>query len=392
MVNIKDRVGIFEKRTTANESFRTYTPKPLPLKPPLILNLKILDLLEKANQALGRLDMLGDVLPDTDLFIYLYVRKEALLSSQIEGTQSSLSDLLLYEAEARKSPASADLKDVVNYIAAMDHGLDSLRKGTPICSRLLREIHTTLLSSGRGSLKQPGEFRTSQNWVGGTRPGNALFVPCPPEAVIPCMTDLEKFVHDQTERTPTLIKAALAHHQFETIHPFLDGNGRLGRLLITLILSSEKAMSNPILYLSLYFKMHREEYYGLLQSVREQGTWEQWLEFFLQGVIDTGSQATSSAKELMRLIRKDTEKVHDFKRSTPNTIRAFQLLQKNPFINIGALAKSLDVSIPTATQAVEILEKLKILREYTGKQRGKSYAYHRYWEIIEAGTEPIPGG
>ncbi len=267
--------------TAGDEPYWSYIPKPLP-PIPLDVN-KFQNRLERASQSLGKLDGLATVLPDTPLFLYVYVRKEAVLSSQIEGTQSSLSDLLLYESENAPGAPLTDVKEVSNYVAAMTHGLQRLQEGFPLSMRLIKEMHSILLSGSRGSNTDPGEFRRSQNWVAGTRPGNAAYVPPPPDKVLDCMSDLEKFLHDPNNRLPVLIKAALVHHQFETIHPFLDGNGRLGRLLITLLLCHEKVLSEPLLYLSLYFKTHRQQYYSQLQQVRETGDWETWLDFFFAG-------------------------------------------------------------------------------------------------------------
>ena len=258
---------------------RAYIPPPLPPRPALDLEL-LYEKLEAANRALGRLDGVTSILPDTPLFLYMYVRKEALLSSQIEGTQSSLSDLLLYESDIAPGVPIDDVLEVSNYVAAMNLGLQRIRERVPNSNRLLREIHGVLLSKGRGSRKDPGEFRRSQNWIGGTRPGNARFVPPPPDKVADCMGDLEKYIHEKSKRLPLLIRAALAHVQFETIHPFLDGNGRLGRLLITLMLQAEGVLREPVLYLSLFLKTHRDTYYDLLQQVRKSGDWEVWLEFF----------------------------------------------------------------------------------------------------------------
>jgi len=269
------RLGTYVVKKFGEESFRAFVPPPLPPDPPVKLE-ALQRLLEEANQALGRLDGLASILPDPSLFIYLYVRKEAVLSSQIEGTQSSLSDLLLFESEEAPGVPIEDVQEVSNYVAAMNHGLRRLHEGFPLSLRLIREIHKVLLSRGRGSDKHPGEFRTSQNWIGGTRPGNAAFVPPPPEKIMECMGALETFLHHESRDLPVLIKAALAHVQFETIHPFLDGNGRLGRLLITFLLRVAGAIGEPILYLSLYFKTHRQQYYELLDRVRTAGDWEAW--------------------------------------------------------------------------------------------------------------------
>jgi len=298
------RLGTYAISSVAGEQVRAYIPPPLPPRPAIDLE-PLYDKLEAANRALGRLDGVTSILPDTPLFLYMYVRKEALLSSQIEGTQSSLSDLLLYESDIAPGVPIDDVLEVSNYVAAMDLGLQRLREGIPISNRLLREIHGVLLSKGRGSRKDPGEFRRSQNWIGGTRPGNARFVPPPPDKVADCMGDLEKYIHEKSKPLPLLIRAALAHVQFETIHPFLDGNGRLGRLLVTLMLQAEGALREPVLYLSLYLKTHRDTYYDLLQQVRTSGNWEAWLDFFLIGVLETSDQAAETAKSILELFEVD---------------------------------------------------------------------------------------
>ncbi len=304
--------GTYVTTSTAGESVRAFVPNPLPPDPPIRLTGQDQDLIEKANRALGRLDGITTLLPDVSLFLYFYVRKEAVLSSQIEGTQSSFSDLLLHEEDLAPGVPLDDVQEVSNYVAALNHGLKRLREDSfPLSLRLIREVHQVLLAKGRGSDKTPGEFRRSQNWLGGTRPGNARFVPPPPDRVAACMDNLEKFLHDQPQRTPVLIKAALAHVQFETIHPFLDGNGRLGRLLVTLILCAQDALTQPLLYLSLFFKQHRQEYYDRLDAVRLKGDWLGWLRFFLEGVQQTARQATDTAGQILRLFDEDRRKVEN---------------------------------------------------------------------------------
>ena len=288
--------GRYIRTSSVGEEVSAFVPDPLPPSEDLGLRSEDYDLVERANRALGRLDGVTTLLPDTQLFLCLYVRKEAVLSSQIEGTQSSLSDLLLYENDEVPGVPMDDVVEVSNYVAALDHGLQRLDQGFPLSLRLIREIHGILLREGRGSEKEPGEFRRSQNWIGGTRPGDARYVSPPPNKVIDCMGALEMFLHDEPARMPTLLKAGLAHVQFETIHPFLDGNGRVGRLLVTLLLCDEGALAKPILYLSLYFKAHRDRYYDLLQRVREDGDWTAWLQFFLRGVEKTSTQAVEAAR------------------------------------------------------------------------------------------------
>jgi Fic family protein len=346
-------------------------------------------LLDQANQSLGRLDGLASVLPNLSLFIYTYVRKEAVLSSQIEGTQSSLSDLLLFENNEAPGVPLNDVQEVSNYVAALNHGLDRLRGGFPLSLRLIREIHEVLLSKGRGCDKQPGEFRQSQNWIGGTRPGNAAFVPPPPELVPGCMSDLELFLHDERDGLPLLVKAGLVHVQFETIHPFLDGNGRLGRLLITFLLCAAGVLREPILYLSLYFKEHRSAYYDLLDRVRAKGEWETWLEFFLAGVRDTAEQAAAAARRILVVFDDDHRKIEALGRPAASVLRVFEHLQRNPIVSIPATAQSIDISAPTVAKSLDHMRRLGMLREITGRQRHRLFVYDAYLAILNEGTEPF---
>ncbi|MCS4101264.1 Fic family protein [Salinibacter ruber] len=386
-----DRSGQYILTSSVGEEVRAFVPDPLP--PPTDLDLKAedQDLIERANRALGRLDGVTTLLPDTQLFLYLYVRKEAVLSSQIEGTQSSLSDLLLYESDEVPGVPMDDVVEVSNYVAALNHGLERLEEGFPLSLRLIREIHGILLREGRGSEKEPGEFRRSQNWIGGTRPGNATYVPPPPNKVVGCMGALEKFLHDDPVRTPTLIKAGLAHVQFETIHPFLDGNGRVGRLLITLLLCQEGALTKPILYLSLYFKTHRDRYYELLQKVRKEGAWREWLRFFLKGVKETSAQAVEAARSILERFEEDRLKIRDsLGQSANSALRMHEFLQENPVVTTSRAAEEMTISRPTITSALENLQDLGIVREMTGKERYRVYAYDEYLGILHEGTEPLP--
>ena len=385
---IKRHAGEFVVTSTTGESVRAYIPKPLPPDPPLELG-GLLPLLDKANQALGRLDGLSTLLPDTEFILYLYVRKEAVLSSQIEGTQSSLSDLLLFENESAPGVPIDDVREVSNYVAAMQHGLERLRQGFPLSLRLIREIHGILLRDGRGGGQTPGEFRHSQNWIGGTRPGNATFVPPPPERLMECLDILEKFFHDETQTLPLLVQLGLIHVQFETIHPFLDGNGRLGRLLITLLLCARGALREPLLYLSLYFKTHRAAYYELLQRVRTEGVWEEWLAFFLEGAETTAKQAADTAVELIRLFETDRKRIQALGRSALSALRVHEYMQKKPLIDIGLAARALNLSIPTVSAALARLEELGIVHETTGRERDRIFAYTQYLAIVSEGTEPI---
>lgn len=376
--------------STAGEVVRAYVPRPLPPKPPIAFGHADFDLLERANRALGRLDGLSTLLPDSKLFLYHYVRKEALLSSQIEGTQSSLSDLLLFEGAESPGVPLDDVEEVSNYVAAMEHGLDRLRGGFPLSLRLLREIHRILLQGGRGSDKEPGAFRRSQNWVGGTRPGNAKFVPPPPDRLMDCLGAMEKFLHDDPEPTSTLVKAALAHVQFETIHPFLDGNGRLGRLVITLLLCSEGALAQPLLYLSLYFKSHRDEYYDWLQRVRFEGDWEGWLRFFLVGVNETADQAADAARRLIALFDADRKRIGALGRSGASPLLVHEMLQRHPLTSVQRASKELRLTVPTVNSAMQTLRSLGVVEEITGRQRGRVFAYRGYLDVLQEGTEPLP--
>jgi Fic family protein len=378
--------GRLERRSGGLEPFTAYLPNPLPPEPPLRLD-ALHDLLERANRALGRLDGISMLLPDPSLFLYLYIRKEAVLSSQIEGTQSSFSELLLYENSAAPGVPFDDVREVSRYVAAMEHGLARLRGGFPLSLRLLKEIHGVLMSEGRGSERTPGEFRSSQNWIGGTRPGNAAFVPPPAETLFEHLGALEKFLHDQPVRTPTLIKAALSHVQFETIHPFLDGNGRLGRLLITFLLCAEGALNQPLLYLSLYLKQHRSRYYELLQRVRTDGDWEEWLTFFLEGVEATADQATGTARRILGLFEADRERVNTLGRAAGSALRVHHYMQKVPVLRIPLAAAALDLSTPTVGAAIRNLEEVGIVREVTGRGRDRVYAYGEYIAILNEGTE-----
>lgn len=386
--------GKYKTCSEKYDPFRAFIPKPLPPDPPLELDDEICDLMEKANRALGRLDGVTSLLPDTYLFTYFYVRKEAVLSSQIEGTQSSLQELLLFEIEEAPGVPLDDVREVSNYVRAMNHGLSSIRgEGRlPLSLRLLCEVHGILLQQGRGGSKGPGEFRTSQNWVGGTKPSNAVYVGPPAENLKECLDAFEKFLYDKPSRTPVLTKAALSHVQFETIHPFQDGNGRLGRLLITLLLCSEEALREPMLYLSLYFKTNRDEYYARLQDVREKGDWEGWLRFFLTGVLVTADQAVKAAQDILRMFDADRRRIASIGQQANSALRVHDVLQVRPIITATVArklleAKGMPLSEPTVYSAIKQLEKIGIVRELTGKSRNRLYAYAEYMRILDEGTE-----
>jgi Fic family protein len=370
--------------SSVGEPCFAFMPNPLPPSPAVQVDAASL---QRASVALGKLSGVTSLLPDPHLFIYSYIRKEAVLSSQIEGTQSTLSELLLFENEAAAGVPLDDVQEVSNYVAAMHHGLRRLREGFPLSLRLIREIHAELLAKGRGAEKQPGEFRTSQNWIGGSRPGNALFVPPPPDQLLECLGPLEKFLHDET--TPSLVRAALAHVQFETIHPFLDGNGRIGRLLITLLLCNEGVLSEPMLYLSLYLKKNRATYYDLLQRVRLTGDWEAWLRFFLDGVAETALQAADTIARLLALFQNDRQRIYALGRAAGSAARVHEFLQKQPLASSARLVKELEISKPTANAALGVLEKLGVVREVTGGKINRVYAYHEHLRILGEGTEPL---
>lgn len=381
--------GSFQRRDWSGETVQTFIPASLPPEPPPEIIGARARLHDQALVACGRLDAITTLLPEPDLFLYAYVRREALVSSQIEGTQSSLSDLLMFELEEASGVPVDDVIEVSNYVAALEHGLGRLRDGFPLSNRLLREMHGQLLSRGRGSEKQPGEFRRSQNWIGGTRPGNAQFVPPPPEALEEQMAALERFLHDDALPFSALTKAALAHVQFETIHPFLDGNGRIGRLLIALILHEDGILRQPLLYLSLYFKQNRQTYYQLLDETRYHGDWEAWLDFFLEGVLTTANGAVETAHRLLELFQADQNRVERLGRSAANTLRVYHALRQRPLASINDLAERSGVTFPTASRAVQSLEQLGIVREITGRGRNRLYAYDRYIAILNEGAEPL---
>jgi Fic family protein len=382
------RQGRFVETPVAGEVVRAFVPPPLPPNPAIDI-LPLLARLSAAERALGRLDGITILLPRQELFLYMYVRKEAVLSSQIEGTQSTLTDLLRFETEAQAGQPIDDIREVSNYVDAMMHGLERLDE-LPLSLRLIREMHARLLQSGRGGTKSPGEFRRSQNWIGGTRPGNALFVPPPPTELDACLDALQRFMHEEESRLPALIKAGLLHVQFETIHPFLDGNGRIGRLLVTLYLCVHGVLRKPLLYLSLYLKTHRADYYRLLQEVRERGAWEAWLEFFLDGVAETANQAFDAATRIVELFKQDRERITAESDRVGSALRIHELLQQNPFLSANLLVERTGLSAPTINAALADLERLGIVEEVTGRRRGRVFGYRRYLAILSEGTDPLP--
>jgi len=379
--------GKYITPSTVGETVEAFLPASLPPVPDIQWGSELRQQFERAYLALGRLDSISSLLPDTGLFLYMYVRKEAVLSSMIEGTQSSLSDLLMYELDQPSGVPLDDVHEVSNYVAALNHGIQRLEEGVPISVRLLKELHQILLASGRGSSKQPEILRRSQNWIGGSRPGNAMFVPPPAKELPDALSDLERFIHDEKQVTPAVLKAALTHLQFETLHPFLDGNGRLGRLLITLILVDQKILQQPLLYLSLYFKSHRQEYYKLLNQVRLNGDWESWLVFFATAVEETANAAVTTARALMQLSEADAETLHIQQRQSATLSKMHQALLKRPIVTAAWLQKQTDMAPATIQSGLQKLEQLGIVQELTGKQRDRVYAYKNYIAILDQGNE-----
>jgi Fic family protein len=384
---MNQRIGKYITQKVTGESFNAYVPPKLPPEPALDLA-RLYPYLEKATQALAQLNSIQKNIPNTSLFIYMYLRKEALLSSQIEGTQSSFSDLMLFEHQLKPEISVEDVEEVSNYVKAINYGLQRLKEDFPLSLRLLREIHAVLLSGGRGAGKLPGEFRRSQNWIGGTRPGNALFVPPPLDHLNQCLNDFENFLHDKS--LPILIKAGLIHVQFETIHPFLDGNGRLGRLLITLLLCANKVIDEPILYLSLYLKQNRHIYYELLQEVRSQGTWETWLEFFLEGLCVSAKQAIKTSEEINDLFEQDLQKIVNLGRARFSCKKILEYMKLLPQVTVNLIANELKMTAPTARSALNQMIFIGVLEETSGKKRDKVYIYREYLSLLEDGAEPFP--
>lgn len=382
----RDPFGRYELSTTLGESVRAFIPPPLNPLPDLQFSAAGRRALDASLLALGRLDGAVAALPDVNLLLYTFVRKEAVLSSQIEGTQSTLVDLLVHEIEGVAVP-DEDVREVSRYVDAMDHGLKRLAEGFPLSNRLLTEMHANLLAAGRGAQKQPGEFRRSQNWIGGTRPGNASFVPPPPQALDDCLADLERFMHEPVN---PIIKTALAHMQFETIHPFLDGNGRVGRLLITLMLCNDGVIRRPLLYPSLYFKQHREDYYRELNAVRETGDYERWIDFFAEALRHSAEVAVETGRRVIEVFRQDREALRGVGRLAPTLLVVQEALQAKPIATIGALTQVTNLTTPTVTTALRELAAKGIVVETTGKSRGRVFAYKRYLDALSAEEESPP--
>ena len=385
---LQGRIGTYVTSSVAGETVRAFMPPPLPPAPELQLK-GLHQHIDRANQGLGRLNGMTRLLPDIRFLLYLYVRKEALVSSQIEGTLSSFADLLLFENDEIPHVPVEDVEEVSNYVAAMQHGLRRLRGGFPLSLRLIREIHAILLRGGRGADKMPGEFRRTQNWIGGSRPGNAAFVPPPPERLMECLDSFERFLHDDKHKLPVLVEAGLVHVQFESIHPFLDGNGRLGRLLITLLLCAKGALTEPLLYPSLYLKSNRNQYYDLLQRVRTGGNWEDWLAFFLEGVAVSAQEAADTAERTLKLFAEDKDKIQKLGRAAPSALRLHEFMQTSPYVRIRTAAKALELTVPTVTKALSHLMRVGIVKEVSGKHRDRLFAYSRYVTMVSQGTKPL---
>ena len=382
-------IGRYETRISDGETFSAFIPDPLPPDPLLELDGRLAQSLEAASMALGGLNAAAALIPDKALFIYAYVRKEAVLSSQIEGSRSSLADLILSELDEAPGAPVDDIAEVSNYVAALEYGMERLDSGIPLSNRLLCEMHGILLSSGRGSRLHPGEFRTAQNWIGGRRPGDADFVPPPPDAVTRCMRDLENFLHPDADILPILARAGLAHLQFETIHPFLDGNGRIGRLLITMLLCQAGALRDPTLYLSLYLKQHRSVYYQMLDRVRRTGDWERWLIFFLDGVRETAEGAVDTTLRLSELFAADRERIQSGGRRATSALQVHRAVMSHPILSLSDASSRTGLTFRTAANAMEVLANLGIVRELTGGRRNRLFAYDAYLSILSEGTEPL---
>jgi Fic family protein len=372
----------------AGEPFKAFVPAPLPPVPPVAWSPALRRRFDDALVALGRLDAVTQLLPNASLLLYSFVRKEAVLSSQIEGTQSSLADLLLYEIDEQPGVPVEDAREVSRCVAALERGLKRLRGGLPLCMRLLREMHTVLMSHPGGHGKSPGEVRRSQVWIGGTRPGNAAFVPPPPDALRECLKHFERFLNDEPEPTPPLIKAALAHVQFETIHPFLDGNGRLGRLLIVLQLVADGVLREPMLYPSLFFKTHRALYYERLNDVRLKGDWEPWLDFFAEGVQASATQAVATANTLLALVNADRGRIARLGRAAPSALAVHEALQRQPLATSAALVKATALTAATVNKSLAHLQELGIVGELTKRQRGRVFSYRRYVRELSSELGP----
>jgi Fic family protein len=380
--------GQYVTVSTTDEPYRAFVPEPLPPVPPIEWTPALRRRFDDALVALGRLDAITALLPNAALLLYSFVRKEAVLSSQIEGTQSSFADLLLFEIDEVPGVPLDDAREVSRYVAALDRGVALLRDGLPLCSRLFCEIHVVLLDHPRGRGKAPGEFRRTQVWIGGTRPGNAAFVPPPVDALPACLSAFEQFLNDAPAATSPLLKAALGHVQFETIHPFLDGNGRIGRMLMVLQLVADGVLHEPLLYPSLFFKTHRALYYELLNEVRLRGDWERWLDFFAEGVQVSAAQAVTTAHALLALVNADRARITTLGRGASSALALHQVLQRQPLATSAALVKLAGLTSATVNKALANLVKLGIVTELTQRQRGRVFCYRNYVDLLNVELAP----
>ncbi len=387
---MKRVTGKYEESSVAGETVKAFVPHPLPPQDPSFsLDENLIELLHQAEHHLDRLELAGEMVPSMEWFIYGFVRKEAVISSQIEGTQATLIDLLTYEATDRTGETlKADVEEICNYINALKYAREELsrKNGLPLSMRLLTEAHKHLMQGARGGDKQPGEIRRSQNWIGGTRPGNAVYVPPPSQLITELLGALETYIHID-DPLPPLVRAGLIHVQFETIHPFLDGNGRLGRLLIILLLEHWGQLSQPLLYLSLFFKRHRAEYYRLLNRVRTHGDWEAWIAFFLEGVAVIAKEAADVAKDLFDLVSRDREKLLALPNATVMGLRLFEQLPMSPILTAANVVERLKTTKPTAMKAINLLVEANILSEVTGKKRDQTFGYSAYLDRLRIGTD-----
>ena len=379
--------GRYVTVTTAGEPFRAFVPTPLPPEPPIVWSAPLRRRFDAALVALGRLDAVTSLLPNAALLLYSFVRKEAVLSSQIEGTQSSLADLLLYEIDEVPGVPLDDAREVSRCVAALERGLKKLRGGLPLCTRLLCEMHKVLLTHPGGRGKTPGEVRRTQVWIGGTRPGNAVFVPPPADAGPDGLASLQRFLNPDPQPVPPLIKAALVHVQFETIHPFLDGNGRIGRLLIVLQLVADGVLRDPMLYPSLFFKTHRALYYELLNEVRLRGDWERWLDFFAEGIETSATQAVATANALLALVNADRDRIAGLGRAAASALAVHHALQRQPIATSAALVKATGLTPATVNKSLAHLERVGVVDELTNRQRGRVFSYRKYVEELAAELE-----
>jgi len=368
---------------TQPRNYKAFIPNPLPPRPHLSLDKETIEILSKADTAIGRLSGISEALPNPDLFVAMYVRKEAVLSSQIEGTEASLEDVLEYESENKPKTLPNDVTEVVNYVKAMNYGLKRIDE-LPLSLRLIKEIHDELMQGVRGGDKNPGEFRKTQNWIGpkGCTLNNARFIPPPPYEMMQALGDLEKYMRSKLDH-PLLVECGLMHHQFETIHPFLDGNGRIGRLLITFFLCHKEILKKPLLYLSHYFKQNRLEYYDRLMAVREKGDFESWIKFFLQGVANVADEVCKTSNSILRLKVKDKKKILTVYKETSMAAIFYEKLFDKPIVSIKDIAKIMNTTFPTASDVCMKLTKIDILNEITGKERNKLFAYKEYLDILK---------